>query len=367
MKKIVILLSFLSVLISCKKEPKQDNKKAEILNYIDKVKEEYQIPAVQLTIVKNNKMVLNKTKGVANVPFSVKADKNTIFSINSISKIFAATAILQLEEQGKLTINDSISQHIKDLPQTWQKVTIKQLLSHISGLPDIEGEDDLIGGKGQDTAWAIVQKMPLRFKVGESFNYNATNYLLIQKLVEKYGQMPYEEYIKKNQFGIAGMNNTFYGNSDEVKKNKAPTYYFPYDEKNDKIDRRQLYIAEEKFPTILRADAGAFSNSEDLAKWFFALNQGKLLKNKESITKMWTPTKSNDGTYKGFDDYLNCYTLGWSARIKNDEVIPMAIGGGRAFFNVYPKDSLAVILLSNLSGFYGHQVADSIATIYLDK
>lgn len=367
MKKTVILLSFLSVLISCKDESKQDNKQAEILNYIDKIKEEYQIPALQLAIVKNNAIVLNETKGLANVPFSVKADRNTIFSINSIAKIFAATAILQLEEQGKLSINDSIAQHVKDLPPTWRKVTIKQLLSHISGLPDIEGEDDLVGGKGQDTAWVVVQKMPLQFKVGESFSYNATNYLLIQKLVEKYGQMPYEQYIKKYQFDTAKMSSTFYDNSDVVKQNKASTYYYNYDEKTESFDRSQLFVTDEKFPTSLRADAGAFSTSEDMAKWFVALQQGKLLSNKESIAKMWKPTKLNNGSYEGFDDYLNSYALGWPVNVKYNKVIPMAIGGGRASVNVYPKDSLAVILLSNLSGFHVHQVADSIAKIYLEQ
>lgn len=367
MKKIIVLILISLVLINCKEQPKQDDKQTNILNFLDTKKEEYQIPALQLAIVKNNAIVLNETKGLANVPFSVKADRNTIFSINSIAKIFAATAILQLEEQGKLSINDSIAQHIKGLPQAWRKVTLKQLLSHVSGLPDIEGEDDLVGGKGQDSAWVVVQKMPLQFKAGESFSYNATNYLLIQKLVEKYGHMPYEQYIKKNQFDIARMSSTFYDNSDVVKQYKASTYYYNYDEKTESFDRSQLFVTDEKFPTSLRADAGAFSTSEDMAKWFIALQQGKLLSNKESIAKMWKPTKLNNGSYEGFDDYLNSYALGWPVNVKDNKIIPMAIGGGRASVNVYPKDSLAVILLSNLSGFHVHQVADGIAKIYLEK
>ena len=73
---------------------------------------------------------------------------------------------MQLIEDSKLNIAHPISNYLEGLPDTWQKVTIAQLLSHTSGLPDIEGTSsgDLVGGKAMDTAWVEVQKMPLQFE-----------------------------------------------------------------------------------------------------------------------------------------------------------------------------------------------------------
>ncbi len=109
---------------------------------------------------------------------------------------------MQLVEKTKFKINDPISKHLEGLPENWDKITIKQLLSHISGLPAIEDPngENLIGGKGQDSAWVKGQKMPLRFEAVEEFNYKAENYLLIQKLIEKYGESAFEKFIEKNQF-----------------------------------------------------------------------------------------------------------------------------------------------------------------------
>lgn len=227
---LILLISV--ILFSCNDKPNESNniEKTKTINYLEEVMKKEGIPGLQVAVIKNNEIVLSENLGIANVPFSVNVKENTIFPICSISKIFASTAILQLEEQKKLALSDSISKHISNLPIKWNSVTIKQLLSHTSGLPDIEdpNKDELIGGKGQDYAWITVQKMPLQFEKGEKFSYNATNYLLIQKIIEKYSKVPYEDFIKTNQFNIAGMELINYGNSFDVKKNKCPTYIYYY-------------------------------------------------------------------------------------------------------------------------------------------
>lgn len=164
---------------------KTNIEKTQTLNYLEKVMEKEGIPGLQVAVIKDNEIILSENLGIANVPFSVDVKESTIFSICSISKIFASTAILQLEEQNKLTLSDSISKHISNLPNEWKPITIKQLLSHTSGLPDIEdpNEDKLVGNKGEKFAWKTVQEMPLQFEAGENFSYNATNYLLIQKII----------------------------------------------------------------------------------------------------------------------------------------------------------------------------------------
>ncbi|MCJ7932688.1 MAG: beta-lactamase family protein [Chryseobacterium sp.] len=101
--------------------------------------------------------------------------------------MFTSAAIMQLVERNSLQIEKPVSAYVEHLPEDWNKITVKQLLSHTSGLPDIQSPDGngLISEKGQDSAWVKVQTMPLQSGRGEKFNYNATNYLLLQKIIEK--------------------------------------------------------------------------------------------------------------------------------------------------------------------------------------
>ncbi len=346
----------------------QNNQK-KVLEYLHKEMKEQKIPGLQVAVIKNNKIIFSESLGFANVPFAVKTNEKTIFSINSIAKVFASTAVMQLVEKGKFKISEPISKHLDQLPENWSEITIKQLLGHTSGLPDIEDpiNGDLIGGKGQDSAWVKVKKMPLRFKAGEEFNYNATNYLLIQKLIEKYGESTFEKFIKKSQFGIAEMERTTFGNSFDVVENKSPTYsYYSFDKAvGDYVQGDRLLEVSEEFPTTLRADAGAFSSAQEIAKWIIALQTGKFLKDKASLRTMWQPVKLNNGNYGEFGGILNAYALGWPVidREKHPGVSP--IGGGRAAFAIYPKDDLAIILLVNLSGVMTHDLVDNISKIYL--
>ena len=121
----------------------------------------------------------------------------------------------------------------------------------------------------------------------------------------------------------------------------------------------------EEFPTILRADAGVFSSSKELAKWIIALQNGALLKNRSSLGIMWRPVQLNDGSYGGFGGILNAYALGWPVVEREEHPAVSPIGGGRAAFAIYPKDHLAIVLLTNLSGVYTHDLIDNISKIYL--
>lgn len=365
-----LLLLILITIFSCNENSENhfNNEKTKTLVYLEKKMEQEGIPGLQVVVVKNKEVILSENLGLANVPFSVDVNENTIFSINSIAKVFASTAILQLEEQNKLSLSDSISQHIPGLPSKWNSITIKQLLSHTSGLPGIEDtneENKLVGSGSQESAWETVQKMPLQFEIGKDFSYNATNYLLIQKIIEKYSEVPFEESIRINQFDVAGMKQVFYGNSFDVVKNKSPTYVFYYldETTGEYVKGDDLIEAHEEFPTSFRADAGVFTTANEMAKWIIALQNGELLQ-KESIDKMWTPVKLDNGEYWDFDGILNAYALGWPVIKRENHSGVSAFGGGRASVSIYPDDNLAIILFTNLSGVYTYEMVDNIAGFY---
>lgn len=347
------------------------NHEKEVLEYLQKEMREQKIPGLQVSVIKDNNLVLSKTMGLANITFSIPVKDNTLFSINSIAKIFAATAIMQLVEENKIKIDQPISNYLNGLPANWGAITIKQLLSHTSGLPDIEDSNtnELVGAKGQDSAWIKVQKMPLQFKAGEAFSYNATNYLLAQKIIEKYGGLPFEEFVQKNQFSIVKMDKTVYGNSFDIIENKSPTYCFYHFDKaiGDYVKGTHLIETYESFPTIMRADAGVFSTSNDITKWIIALQSGKFLKNKTSLEIMWQPVKLNNGKYGGFGGLLNGYALGWPAIVRENHPAIVPLGGGRASIAIYPKDQLVIILFTNLSGIPVEEMADHISKLYLSN
>lgn len=98
------------------------------------------IPGLQLAIVKDGKLIKVGSYGIANLQDSVAVDDDTVFTINSMTKGFTGVAVMQLIEQGKLDLARPIGDYVADLPTAWRSITVQQLLSHTSGLPDIMGE-----------------------------------------------------------------------------------------------------------------------------------------------------------------------------------------------------------------------------------
>jgi CubicO group peptidase (beta-lactamase class C family) len=345
----------------------EQNVNAFLIKEMDRLK----IPGLQIVVISQNKIIFSKAYGEANVDFSIPSIENTMFSINSIAKIFTATCIMQLVEDGKLDIETPISNYIDSVPISWRKVTTKQLLSHTSGLPDVENDTTggLVGNKGETTAWVQVKKLPLQFKAGSQFSYNATNYLLLGKIIEKFYHLPFEESIQKNQFDVVGMPHTIYGNSFNVAKNKAPTYCYYYQDKDsgEYIEGNELLQVFEEFPKMLRADAGIFSTASDIANWIIALQSKRLLKSDKSISTMWAPVKLNNGTFGGFGGVLNGYALGWPVVNRKNHPAIAAIGGGRSSLLIYPEDNLSIVVLTNLSGSAPELIIDKVAEFFYDN
>jgi CubicO group peptidase (beta-lactamase class C family) len=274
---------------------------------------------------------------------------------------------MQLQEQNKLNINDCISSYIDSIPENWKRITIKQLMSHTSGLPDIEDEKGLIGNMGQDSAWLLVKKKPLQSEIGEKFNYNATNYYILQRIIEKYSGTTFEKFVRKNQFDVLQMNQIYYGNSYDVIKNKCPTYTYYNQDKitGEYIKGIKLKETYEEFPTKMITDAGAFTTAEEMAKWIIGLRSGKLLKKNEDIDTIWEPVKLNNGSYDGFGGLLNAYALGWPVISRAKHSAIASLGGGRAAFIIYPKDNLIIILFTNLTGVFPEEIIEKIAKLYV--
>ncbi|PJJ59959.1 serine hydrolase domain-containing protein [Hymenobacter chitinivorans] len=326
--------------------------------------QQLRIPGLQLAVVHHGKIVKLGEYGLANVQDSVPVTRRTIFPINSITKAFTGVAVMQLAEAGKLDVGAPIGQYLQGLPAAWQGVTIRQLLTHTSGLPDIMPDDTQVTADEQKAAWAAVQTKPLEAKPGEKFSYNQTNYLLVGKLIDQLSGKPFTQFIEERQIQAAGLRRTTFGDALSVVPHSARGYSYFFSVDGELQRTKELHNMFEVFAPMLRTAAGLNSTAEEMAAWVLALQQGKLLQ-PASLTTLWTPARLTNGTTAGFSKQLNGYALGWPTVARPEHRAVAPVGGGRSTVFLYPDDDLAVVVLTNLTGANPDRFVDELASYYV--
>jgi CubicO group peptidase (beta-lactamase class C family) len=326
------------------------------------------IPALQIAVVRQGKIVKNSTYGIANLENTITATDESIFSVNSITKAFVGVAVMQLAEEGKLKITDPISLYVDSLPVTWQKFTLQQVLTHTSGLPDIlDAEEQVMGHGDENEALQKVKKLPLEFNTGDKFSYNQTGYVLLGKIITKLSGMHFTKFIEERQFKVADMKLTRFGDSYDVIPNYAGAYTMTRQVGDRFIRNNTPGVSYMQFPVFFRTAAGILSTATDMGNWVIALKTGKLLKQKTSIETMWTPAILNNGKIGGFNILTNGYALGWPTVTRGQHPAVGPVGGGRSALFVYLKDDLSIVVLTNLMGSNPDQFIDEIAGYYIPE
>jgi CubicO group peptidase (beta-lactamase class C family) len=326
----------------------------DIAAFLRSEMQERQIPGLQLAVIHNGKVVLKRNFGLASLQYQVPVTDASLFSINSATKAFAGVAVMQLVQQGKIDLAAPISQYLTGLPSAWQAVTVTQLLNHTSGLPDVldQRSGKLVGPQPDDAdaAWTAVQALPVEAPAGQRYRYNQTNYVLLAQLIERQSGQPFTSFVQRQQFDVAGMPRSGFGDTKDVVVGKASSYMLA---RGGKGYRNVI----EDFPVFMRAGAGINSNVGELASWLIALQSGRLLA-PASVERLWQPTSLNDGKPAA-------WALGWPTIGRDAHRAVAGIGGARSAFYVYPNDGLAVVILSNLAGGQPEQLIDTVAGFYL--
>ncbi len=318
------------------------------------------IPGLQLAIVKNGKVIKAGNYGMANVQDSIPVSDKTVFSINSITKAFVGVAILQLAEAGKLYLSAPVASYLNGLPEAWRAVTVQQLLSHTSGIPDIvDEEESVMIAASAEASWQKVLTMPMDFTPGEKFRYNQTNYLLLGRIIDTLSGMPFQEFITKEQLAKVGMPYTVragFGATKAVIPHTAAGYAY-----------RQGTLSNTffSFPPPLQSAAGMSATAKEIADWVIALQSQQLFKKKESLDSLWKPALLNNGKTGGFSRQLNGYAAGWPIVARAEHPAAAAVGGGRSAVFVYPKDDLSIIVLTNLMGGSPDSFIDELAGLFV--
>jgi CubicO group peptidase (beta-lactamase class C family) len=357
----------------CMGQPQPTTKPAPpaVAAFLRKEMRERQIPGLQVAIVQHGRLVLSGAYGLADVEHSVPVTTKTVFSIASITKAFTGVAAVQLVEQGKLNLDVPVSQYLDGLPVAWRPVTIRQLLTHVSGIPDIVDPKTgtIVANVSPESFISTANTRPMEFVPGERFSYNQTNYLLLSKVIERVSGRSYVDFITQGQLDIAGMRDTSFGGFSDIIHDRAQPYelqetttqHVPASTANQKQLANIFYPS---MPSLLAAN-GINTSAEQLAKWIISLQQGRLFKSQNSLKALWQPGVLKDGSHAGFGGPLNGYALGWPTVARPTHRALAPIGGNWAALFVYPDDDLTVIVLTNLQGAHPERFIDEVASFYV--
>ena len=248
------------------------------------------VPSASVAVVKGGKLVYTHAYGKARLDPPTPATPEMRYSIGSISKQFTATAILLLQEQGKLSMDDSVSKYVPGLTRG-DEVTIGEILSHTSGYQDYWPEDYVMTPMLKpETAQQIIDtwaKKPLDFDPGTKWQYSNTNYVIAGQIVEKVSGERLMDFLADHIFRPLGMRSVW--NSDEAKLTQvdATPYY--------RHALGPLRVAPKEGRGWMFAAGELAMTAHDLALWDESLIAQKVLK-PESYRQMFTEVKLKDGS-----------------------------------------------------------------------
>ncbi|MCX5811722.1 MAG: serine hydrolase [Proteobacteria bacterium] len=284
---IVLLIILLSVNHVLAEDSKKDAGKMideMAALYMDNMK----IPGLAIAISMPDGKVIEKYYGKANIEYNAPVEKDTIFPIGSLYKTHTAIAIMLLKEQWKLDVNDKITKYFPDCV-AWEKVTIKNLMQHTSGIKSITAVEPFCSNQMKD--WkpeeivAILKPLKLDFEPGTNAQYSNSGCILLAIIVEKVSGMTYNDFLQKNIAGPLGMTHTIFV-SNRIIVPKRASGYMTVDNKTQN--------AEYASTLAPFGSGGIVSKVTDILKLKDAFRPGKILK-KESIDEMFATTKLNDG------------------------------------------------------------------------
>ena len=234
-------------------------------------------------------VLLDKSYGSADLEWNIPNAPDVKFRLGSLTKQFTVALILLLQEDGKLDIRDPVSKYLPDAPQTWQKVTLAELMGNTSGIPDFTGFKEF-------TAWGMsphtvdeeigfFKNKPLDFEPGSNWAYSSSNFEVLGGVIEKVTGRSYGDQLQVRIFGPLGMKNTGLDVDGLILAKRAQGY---------RPGTSGLLSVRSLSMSVPWAAGSMYSTTQDLLKWEHALFNGGLL-NKDSLKLMMTPGKGSYG------------------------------------------------------------------------
>jgi CubicO group peptidase (beta-lactamase class C family) len=331
----------------------------DTLSQVDKILSQYKVtnPGCQLSIARNGKIIYSKAMGMADLERNVPLTTNSIIEAGSVSKQFTAAALLLLEQQGKLSLNDDVRKYIPELRDYGTPIKLSHMLHHTSGLRDWGSIASLTGWSrgtqfytNDDALEIIVRQKELNNKPGDEFIYSNSNYNLAAIIVQQVSGLTLADFTKKYIFEPAGMTNTQWRDDpNRIVKNRAVAY--SKTENGYKLNMPNEYVY---------GNGGLLTTTEDLLKWSNFYQQGKM--GTSSLLAKQLQTESlNNGKKNGYGAGLFIMKVrGWD-NISHGG----ATAGYRAYLETFPELKLTIAILSNTPEFNINVLANKVNKIFI--
>ena len=325
--------------------------------FINEQIKQRKIPGLSIAVIKDGKVIKATGYGFANLELQVPATQNTVYEIGSISKQMASEALMLLVEDGKVNLDDSINKYLPaNAPNTWQKITVRDLLNHTSGLKDWTEIKEFSYRReySAEEFIALVKDFPLLFQPKDTWSYSNTNLPLVGIIVEKASGKTYEDFVTDRILKPLNLPSIRFKHQEDVVPNRATGYEL----RNDKWENGEPFR-----PKVIAASGGILATTVDLAKWWEAILQGKIVK-QTSLDQMLAAAKLNDGRSvpHGFAFFIDSFN-----GHKVIQHFGSTVGGFGSIVRYYPKEKLTLAVIGNLEdgGFGAEYIAKRVANFYI--
>ena len=355
MKHFLVRFLVVAVMVACEAFGQASASPPDaVAQYLTAEMARQRIPGVALLVSRNGEIVRCQGFGLSNVELQVPVKPETVFQSGSVGKQFTATAIMMLVEEGKISLDDSITKYFPDAPVSWKPVTVRHLLSHTGGFTDYPKDFDFHKDYTERDLLKLVAAIPLAFPPGTKWSYSNLGYLTLGILIHQVTGHFYGDMLEARIFRPLGMQTARIMSEADIVPDRAAGY---------RLVRGELKNQEWVSPLVnTTADGSLYFSILDLAKWDAALYTEKLLK-LSSLEQMWTVAKLNDGRPNSGQ-----YGFGWEIEYVHGHRV---IGHGGAWqgfktrISRYVDDKLTVVVLANLAEAHPGEIAQHVAELYL--
>lgn len=297
------------------------------------------IPGLAILVSKDGKPVKMKGYGFSNMEHKVLVKPETIFQSGSVGKQFTATLVMMLVKEGKLSLDDSVGRYFPEAKGSWDKVKVKHLLSHTSGLGQLPYfEMDLQKNHSEDDLVKAMIAQKVISQPGETWAYNNGGYVMLGILVRRVTGKFYGDVLTEKIFRPLGMSTARVISEEDIVLNRSAGYVM-----TPKGLKNQSWVAP---ITNTTADGALYLSLLDFSKWDQGLLSSKLLP-KETLEQMWTPTRLNNGTTAN-------YGYGWFVnKVGNRRLIDHsgAWQGFTTYIGRHVDQKVTVVVLANLDSW----------------
>jgi CubicO group peptidase (beta-lactamase class C family) len=317
-------------------------------------------PGLSVAVASGNKIVFSKALGMADLEQGVPLRTDSVHRLASLSKPITSTIIMDLVEQGKLVLDVSVRQYLPEIPETYQRVTLRHLLTHQAGVRGFASEGDVVFSvthyPTSRAALKTFMAYPLMFEPGTKTEYSSLSFTVLAAAAEavtgrSFQQLAADFFAKHEISGFA------LDDPLAIVPKRIRGYLVDPSSKIEFNDGRVVardYLAgttgevtNARFYDISnRYAAGGFdSSAEDLLRLVVAVASGRVLK-PETVTKMWTPQSTSEGTKSAFG-------LGWGVSQRKGNAMVGMNGlepASQTFLRYFPDSGVGVVLLCNAEG-----------------